>query len=68
MKVVDRVCVEDGVILEIFIVFLLVTGILSCLFWLLVGDDLVAAEPRIVEAEKARDRAIDEWFQAQDNI
>ena len=55
-------------ILEIFIVFLLVTGILSCLFWLLVGDDLVAAEPKIVEAEKARDRAIDEWFQAQDNI
>ena len=54
-------------ILEIFMVFLLVTGIVSCLFWLLVGDDLVAAEPKIVEAEKARDRAIDEWFHAQES-
>ena len=50
-------------ILEIFIAFLLFDGILMCLLWLLLADDLAAAEHKIVQAEKERDRAIDEWLQ-----
>ena len=52
-------------ILEIFMAFLLFDGILVCLLWLLLADDLVAAEHKIVQAEKERDRAIDEWLRGQ---
>ena len=58
--------VEDGMILEIVTAFLLCEAILACLLWLLLADDLAAAEHKIVQAEEERDRAIDDWFRAQD--
>ena len=54
-------------ILEIFTAFLLINCVLACLLWLLIGDDLLAAEQKIAQAENARDRAIDDWFRAQEN-
>ncbi len=54
-------------IFEIVIAFLLVNCLFACLLWLLIGDDLLAAEQQIALAEKARDRAIDDWFRAQEN-
>ena len=53
-------------ILKIFIAFLLIDCVLAFLLWLLISDDLLAAEQQIAQAEKERDRAIDDWFRAPD--
>ena len=52
-------------ILEIFIACLLFDGILLCFLWLLLADDLAAAKHKTVQAEKERDRSIDEWLRGQ---
>ena len=47
-------------ILEIVTAFLLFDGILACLLWILLADDLTAAGNRMVQSDKERDLAIDD--------
>ena len=52
-------------ILETIVGFLVFDGVLAFFFWLLTVDDFRNVDTRMTQAEKARDRSIEDWFRAQ---